>query len=181
MAQRNSKPDKSSPAYLAGKVKSGRHFLLIIVIFTIINLVILLWDQNTYLPFSASIPYHTALVVKAIENDYSTGTWVNGPATMRALLFSFAVLTVYFLCWLFSDKRRGWLIAALVLFIADTLAMFFIYYVFYHGHTSNFLALFFHIWAIVALIQAVRAKEKLEALPYPEAEALAETTTGPEF
>lgn len=181
MARTNNKPDKNSPAYLEAKAKNGRHSLLLIIVFTIINLVMLLLDQDTYFLFSASVPYYTTLLVKAIENGFVNGPWTNGPGTMVALLFSFVILTVFFLCWLLSDKRRGWLVAALVLFIVDTLAMILFTYALYDSPVANIVDLFFHIWAIVELFQAVRAKKKLQALPYPEAEALAENTTGPEF
>lgn len=178
---RTNKPDKNSPAYLASKAKNGRHSLLLIIVFTIINLVMILLDQDTYFLFSASVPYYTTLLVKAIENGFVDGPWTNGPATMQALVFSFVVLTVFFLCWLLSDKRRGWLIAALVLFIVDTLAMVLFTYVLYDTPVSNLVDLFFHIWAIVELFQAVSARKKLQNLPYPETEALSESPTGPEF
>ena len=181
MAQMNSKPDKSSPAYLAGKVKSGRHSLLMIVIFTIINLVLVWLDSGTYFLFSASVPYYVTTLVKAIENDFSAGAWVNGPTTMRALIFSFVVLTVYFLCWLFSDKRRGWLIAALVLFVLDSLAMVLFSLMLYDNLLTNVIDLVFHVWAIVDLSQAIWAAGKLKKLPSPLAQAVSPENNGPEL
>ncbi len=39
------------------------------------------------------------------------------------LAFAVLVLVPYLLCWIFSKKRRGWMIAALVLFAVDTGAL----------------------------------------------------------
>lgn len=181
MAHTAEKPDKHSPEYLAVKAKSGRHSLLLIIIFTIINLVMILADQGTYFLFSASVPYYVTLLLKALENGFSSGTWVNGPATIGALVFSFVVLTVYFLCWLLSDKHRGWLTAALVLFIIDSLAMLVFTWLLYDSMLSNIVDLIFHIWAIAELFQAARAQKKLRKLPFPEVEAIEEGPTGPEF
>lgn len=181
MANATQKPDKNSPEYLAAKAKSGRHSLLLIIIFTIINLVMLLADSGTYFLFSASVPYYVTLLLKALENGFSTGAWVNGPATIGALVFSFVVLTVYFLCWLLSDKHRGWLTTALVLFIIDTIAMLVFCWLLYDNPLPNVVDLVFHMWAIVELFQAIRAQKKLRKLTFPETENLEEGPTGPEF
>lgn len=181
MAQTTQKPDKNSPEALTATAKAGRHSLLLIVIFTIINLVMLLLDSNTYFLFSASVPYYTTLIFKAVENGFSSGAWVNGPLTIAALVFSFVVLTVYFLCWLLSDKHRGWLIAALVLFVIDTFAMLVLCWVIYENPLPNIVDLVFHMWAIVELFQAARARKRLQQLPFPQAEALTEGPTGPEL
>lgn len=181
MARTAEKPNKKSPEYLLSKAKSGRHSLLLIVIFTIINLVMILVDSGTYFLFSASVPYYVTLLLKAIENGFSDGAWVNGPATIGALVFSFVVLTVYFLCWLLSDKHRGWLTAALVLFIIDTIAMMVFTQLLYDNPMSNIIDLVFHVWAITELFQATRARRKLQNMPSPETEAIPEGPTGPEF
>lgn len=181
MAHTAEKPDKNSPEYLAAKAKSGRHSLLLIIIFTIINLVMILADSGTYFLFSASVPYYVTLLLKAIENGFSDGAWVNGPATIAALVFSFIVLTLYFLCWLLSDKHRGWLTAALVMFVVDTAAMLVFTMLLYDNPMSNVVDLIFHVWAIVELFQAARARKKLQNMPFPEVESIDEGPTGPEF
>lgn len=181
MAQPTPKPDKNSPEALMAKAKSGRHSLLLIIIFTIINLVMVLLDSGTYFLFSASVPYYVTLLFKALENGFSSGAWVNGPATIGALVFSFVVLTLYFLCWLLSDKHRGWLITALVLFIIDTIAMMVFCRLLYDDPLPNVVDLVFHMWAIVELFQAIRARKKLQQLPFPKEDPLAEGPTGPEL
>ena len=181
MANATKKPDKNSPEALMAKARSGRHALLLIILFTIINLVMVLLDSGTYFLFSASVPYYVTLMFKAWENGFSVGAWVNGPTTFAALAFSFVVLTLYFLCWLLSGKRRGWLIAALVLFVIDTIAMLCLNWLLYESLLPNVVDLVFHIWAIAELFQAIRAQKKLRKLPLPEAEAIEDTPTGPEF
>ena len=43
---------------LANKFMSARHNLLLVVIFTLVNIVLLVAQSNSYFLFSASIPYY---------------------------------------------------------------------------------------------------------------------------
>lgn len=182
MAKYINKPDKNSPEYLAGKANSGRHSLLLILIFTLVNLVMVLLDTGTYFLFSASVPYYLTLLGKAFDNGFADGAWsVNGTCTIVALVVSVVVLTLYFLCWLLSDKRPGWLTVALVLFVVDTVGMVAFTYLLYDNPAANIIDVVFHVWAIVELFQAVRAHKKLKDLPFPETEALSEPPAGPEL
>lgn len=56
--QKNVNPvDKNSPEYLLKQIAGGRYSLLLILIFTVVNLVLLLVDSDRYFLFSASVPY----------------------------------------------------------------------------------------------------------------------------
>lgn len=88
-------------------------------------------------------------------------------------------MAVYLLCWLLSKERTGWLTAALVLFIVDTVALVVITFALYDSPMGKLVDFLLHIWAIVELIQAVRGSKKLRALPPTEEPR--NVCTGPEF
>ena len=101
----------SSPKY-----KNARASLLIVLAFSLVNVFAVF--ANYYFYFSSRI----ALVLVAIgaQLDIAAGT--------NAFKFVFAFLAIaslvpYLLSWLFSKKKVGWMIVALVLFSVDTLVL----------------------------------------------------------
>ena len=124
MARNNTPVDKNSREYLLRQVANGRYSLLLIVILTVVNLIMTILDTNTYFLFSASVPYYLVFVGMGIENGFVNGAWnVKGTLTYTGLVIALVIVAVYLLCWLLSKKRAGWLTAALVLFIIDTVAL----------------------------------------------------------
>lgn len=156
---KNQTIDKNSREYLERQRASGRNNLLLVVIFTVINLVMLLTESNTYFLFSASVPYYFTAFGMGMDMGMGGSVF-----TVTALVISALILAAYLLCWIFGKKRKGWLIAALVLFIVDsvllvlmTLAMEML--------TESIIDLVFHAWVVVSLCQALSADKKLKALP----------------
>ncbi|MBO5305545.1 MAG: hypothetical protein J6B12_02160, partial [Clostridia bacterium] len=81
------------------------------------------------------------------------------------IAFALAILAIFFICWLLSKKqKRGWLIAALVLFSIDTVGMLY----FYGLYLDVLIDLAFHVWVIVAMILGVVAAGKLKEMPPEE-------------
>ena len=169
MARKNNKGNVSRDE-LTRRITSGRSSLLLILIFTVVNLLFLVTDVDRYFLFSASLPYYLTMMGKGMDNGFMDGAWaVNGTYTITALVLSAAVLVFFLLCWLLSKKRSGWLTAALVLFILDTAALALFTFTLYDNPAVNLMDFIFHIWAIVSLLQAIRASGKLKELP-PEEE-----------
>ena len=163
---RNGSVDKNSQQYLSGKLASGRHSLLLILLFTVVNLVMVLLDSGTYFLFSASVPYYLTLFFKGIDNDFAEGPWPeNGTFTIIALVISGVILLLFLLCWLLSKRRCGWLTVALVLFVVDTLALAWCTFYLVGDPAGNIVDFVFHFWAIWELFTAVRCGKKLKALP----------------
>ena len=176
MAKNNTQVDKNSREYLLRQVANGRCSLLLIVILTVVNLIMTILDTNTYFLFSASVPYYLVFVGMGIENGFVDGAWnVKGTLTYTGLV----IVAVYLLCWLLSKKRAGWLTAALVLFIIDTVALVVIAFALYDSPEGKLVDFLLHIWAIVELVQGVRGSKKLRALPPTEEPR--NICTGPEF
>lgn len=180
MARNNTPVDKNSPEYLLRQVSNGRYSLLLIVILTMVNIVMTLLDTGRYFLFSASVPYHLVFLGMAFENGFVDGAWdVRGSLTYTGLVIALVIVAVYFLCWLLSKKRPGWLTAALVLFVIDTVILVILAFVLYDSPVSELMDLLLHIWAIVELVQAVRGNKKLMELPPTEKPRSA--YTGPEL
>lgn len=158
--------DKNSPDYLRSQVANGRHSLLLILGFTVVNLVMVLLDSGTYFLFSASVPYYLTLFSKGIDNGFVDGAWPeNGPYTIAALIVSAVILVLFLVCWLLSKKRPGWLVPALVLFVVDTLALLWCTFNLLNDSAGNIMDFVFHFWAIWELIRAIRCSSKLKNLP----------------
>ena len=172
--QKNVNPvDKNSPEYLLKQIAGGRYSLLLILIFTVVNLVLLLVDSDRYFLFSASGPYYFTAFGIGMDSALSGGI---GTFTITALVISLLILAVYLLCWILSKKRTGWLTAALVLFCVDTVGLLFLSYIF---ETSNLLDFLLHAWAIYSLANGVYCAGKLKkSAPRPDA---APYCTGPEI
>ncbi len=154
--------DKNSREYLLRKVAGARHSLLLVLIFTVINLVILLADGNSYFLFSASVPYY--LTAFGMVMDMEMGASGVGVFTTTALVISAVILIVYLVCWLLTKKRPAWYVVSAVLFALDTVVLVLVALGF-EMLADSIMDLVFHAWVIVELFQAVSANKKLKNLP----------------
>lgn len=98
------------------KYKNARATLLLVIAFSLIN--VFAYFAGSYFYFSSRI----ALVLVAIGDlvDNSIGT------SLFKIIFgalAIASLVPYLLSWIFSKKKAGWMIVALVLFSVDTLVL----------------------------------------------------------
>ncbi len=156
----NNTIDKNSRAYLERKVASARHNLLLLVVFTVINLVLLLTESGSYFLFSASVPYEITFVGAVI--NYQEFGQIMGTYTYTALVIAAAILGLYVVCWVLAKKKPVWYIVACVLFVLDTLAMVYINLEYLGDYVID---LVFHVFVLVELFQAVIANKKLKNMP----------------
>lgn len=130
------------------KYTRARHSLLIIVILSIVNLFSLVFADMYYL-FSSYI----TLIIGA------TGGYMyleNGETVTLVATIILGVISVlpYLVCWIFSKKKVGWLIASLALFAVDTLLL--IINAITALNLSSILDIAIHILVVVELIIAVK-------------------------
>lgn len=171
MAYQNAAVDKNSREYLEQQVKGGRSTLLAVVLFSVVNLVMLVLGTGTYFLFSASVPYYLTWFGRCMDNGTLDGSGsINGEFTMVGIVVSVVILGLFFLAWLFSRKRKGWLTVSLVLFIADTVALVLISFLLLESPVGNLMDLLFHAFVVWQLFQAVYCARKLNALPSEEDE-----------
>ncbi|MBP3436321.1 MAG: hypothetical protein J6K61_00230 [Clostridia bacterium] len=149
------------------KYNNMRLSLLLIVIFSAVNLFSPL--LGFYMLFSAYIPQTLAQIGAYL---YA----VEGIFILYVLLVTLALLLLvpYLLCWIFSKKNVGWMIAALVLFSVDTLLFLIdLVSILVSGEYTFFLDLIFHVYALVSLIMGVKYGRDMKNETVPDYDALA--------
>ena len=159
---------------LVNKYQSARHNILLVVAFTLINIILLVTNSNSYFLFSASIPYFIVDLGMLLCGKYPQEYYVGELAGIGTLNDTFFVVTLvvaavivllYLLSWIFCKKPRvGWMIFALVFFAIDTIGMLYLMGI----STDAILDIVFHGWVIVSLISGVTAYFKLKKLPEEE-------------
>ena len=179
----------SQRALYEGKYNAARSNLLAVILFTLVNIVLVLTNSNTYFLFSAFIPYFIAMVgmelCGKLPAEYYAEYGSMEPFfdnTVFAVMIGIAALflVVYLLCWLLSKKQKvAWLVVALVLFALDTVSMLLM-----SGDLSNsIIDIVFHVWVIYYLISGISAYKKLKDLPEEEEQVVdaAEAVETPEI
>lgn len=167
------------------KYNSARGNLLLVILFTAVNVLLLVANTGSYFLFSAFIPYmlvdegmfYTGRYPAEIYEEYFPDMAFLGDNLFYALIcVSITILALYFLCWLFSkNNRAGWIVTALVFFSLDT-AGYLLYGLLYGMlDVSSIIDVLFHVWVLYYLINGLVANAKLKKLPAEE-EAPAEAT-----
>lgn len=151
------------------KYNSARGNLLLVVVFTIINLVLLVTNSDTYFLFSAYVPYFVAGMGMLLCGKYPAEYYEDlgqteffGNGVFVGFVSVAVIITLlYLLAWFLSKKeRRGWLIFALVIFIIDTVCMFAVN----DFAFESIIDIVFHIWVIVSLTGGISACKKMKAI-----------------
>ena len=166
---------------LTNKYMGARHNLLLVVIFTAVNIGLLVAQSNSYFLFSASIPYYLVDLGMYLCGKYPMEYYADlgavefFPNSFLAVMIVIAVviLALYLLAWILSKKPRvGWMIFALVIFALDTLFMLLIMGI----SADMILDVVFHGWVVISLISGISAYSKLKKLPEeaPEEQLLEE-------
>lgn len=153
---------------LENQYKSGVSNLLLVVGFTVVNLVLLISNSNRYFLFSAYLPYFIAdmgmYLCGRYPEEYYYGDEVFLDGTYFIIMVALAVIMalVYLLCWFMAKKKKvGWLIFGLVFFCLDTVA-----FIVLNGLSSDgIIDIVFHVWVIATLINGIRNFYKLKRLP----------------
>lgn len=170
MNNNNPAVDKNSREYQENLIKTCRSNLLLVVVFTVVNLAMLLGGSDSYWLFSASIPYYA--VAFGMEFDALTA----GTYTATALVIAAAIVVAYLLAWLLSKKRSGWLTVALVLFCLDCVCLVGLMVWLQVGLMDCLLDMLFHAWVVLYLVRGVMAARKLKNMPAPMPEGYRGTT-----
>ncbi len=173
---RQAQPIQSPLQTLAGKYIAARYNLLLIVIFTLINLILLVIPSasESYFLFSASVPYILTLLGMFLcgrmpedyyfseEGEELLHTFLPQGFFWTAFVISLMIVALYaLLCFLSREHRVGALIAALVLFAIDT-----VLFLFWYGIALEMLLdILFHGWVLVILVQGIMAHFKAKAMP----------------
>lgn len=145
------------------KYKSARTSLIIILVASVINIFSIAFADSYFL-FSS---YFTTLLA-------ALGATLYVEAGSMALFVVFALLALvslvpYLLCFIFSKKHPGWMIAALVLFSLDTLLLLLDFAAaLLIGDFGMIIDMLFHVYALVCLAIAVKHGMAARKTPQPE-------------
>lgn len=145
---------------LLQKYNSTRVNLILAVALTVANIVLYIAGSETMMLFSASIPFYAVII----------GSAVTVPA-FAIIFYAIAAvsLVVYLLSWIFSKKRFGWLIPALVFFVIDTVVMIVMYI--WAEDFSGVMDIVLHAYILYSLFVGVISGSKLKKMPPEEVEA----------
>ena len=159
---------------LQTKYKKTRSNLLLVVAFTVINIILLVAKSDTYFLFSATIPYLIVglgmLICGMYPDEYYVEELLDPPYLPQSAFWVFLILALiitllYLVSWIFSKNNKvGWLIFSLILFLLDTVGMLF----FIGIDIGNIIDVIFHAWIIVSLSIGIHAHFKLKKLPPDE-------------
>lgn len=171
----NANQNVSERQLLESKYAGARSNLLLVVAFTVINIVLLVSKSYTYFLFSAFIPYFLTdlgmflcgMYPEEVYADLFMDGFLDQSFFAITIVIAAVILAGYLLAWIFSKKHRvGWVIFALVFFGLDTIGMLLI-----NGFAMDSIVdILFHGWVIFSLINGIVAHYKLKKLP-SEAEA----------
>lgn len=145
------RPAKGTTAYMQWQYNVCRGNLLMAVVFTVINLAMLLADSTSYFLFSIAVPYWGTLL-----GD------VFGYADLM-LAVALVLLVVYTLCFFLSKKHLWAMVVALVLFILDSVALIG-FTVLLELYSDMILDILMHIWVLYYLVQGIRYSGKLKSM-----------------
>lgn len=143
-------------ARLARKVKSERSALITLVIFSVVNIFLIVANINLMFLFTLEIPYVSVVLCQYISQE--TG---NSLPLLISLIGSLLFISLFFMSYLLSARRFWPCVLALVLFCVDVAVLLFEMLV-NAGSIAQYLINFaFHIWGLVYLINLVRNTPKL--------------------
>ncbi len=158
---------------LENKYKSSVANLLLVLLFSVVNIVFLITNSDTYFLFSAFLPYFSVDCGMYLCGKYPAEYYLGDEVFLDQSFFivtiavAVVMLLIYLLCWIFAKKKKvGWLIFSLVFFIIDTVSMLILTEI----GTESIIDIVFHIWVIVSLIMGVNAYKKMKNLPEEVAE-----------
>ena len=169
---------------LTAKYNTARWNLLLVVAFTLVNIFILAFGGGTYFLFSASVPFLITTYGVILCGKMPAGFYEELGVSQDMLLpqgamtvfvvIAVVITSLYFVFWLFSKKKSGFMVAALVFFAIDSLVML-------SGmgiSIDTAIDILMHAWVLYYLISGVSAHKKLKALPEEDEPVLVYTGDG---
>ena len=162
-------------------LRNARYNLVALILFSCVNIILLLINSDSYFLFSAVVPYRLALygmlLTGHIPDAFPEGQeieYLPDSLLVVMLVIAAVILLLYLLFFFLSKKHFGFLIAALVFFVIDCVYMG--YTIFSIGFESgDIIDIALHACILCYLISGVIAGVKLTKPVMPIEEAVAGT------
>lgn len=144
-------------ADLERRYKNARSNLLLVVIFSAVNILLLLLDTGISFLFSATFPTFMVQLGLLFKSDALLTQW-------GGLFFAigFVAVGVYGLFYVFSKKHKPFMLVALVFFVVDT--GFLLWLLTLGFDASVIIDIVFHTWVLWYLSRGVQAWWRLKKL-----------------
>jgi len=137
------------------RFRGARGTLLLVVVFTTVNLFLAAFGTSFYMLFSATVPQIFLGLGLGLADEFQNNIFLIAGATA-----AFAGVFLYLLCWSLANRYRVFILFALVLFSIDTLVC--VAFVFIGGFDLWYLVeIAFHVWILFGLVNGVIAWAKL--------------------
>lgn len=175
--------DRTKKSNLQTRYNSAVSNLLLVIGFSVINIVLLITNGNSYFLFSAFIPYFAVdygmyfcgLYPEEYYADVPDMEFADKSFLVLTVAVAAVILLIYLLCWYLGKKKKiGAVIFALIFFLIDTVAMFALSGV----SSDSIFDILVHIWVIYYLIMAIVTYNRMKKTPEisPEEEMVEEST-----
>lgn len=137
---------------LEQKYFADRSWLLVIAVFTLINIVLIFSETDRSFYFSAFIP----MIASVLSHYFFDGTL----KMLTVVLFCGLAVIIYLISYLFSKRNYFWILIAAVLYTVDLVAMIsFIVYMQYQSYWT--LDIILHVIAAFFLYRGFFVGKKL--------------------
>ncbi|MDR0273728.1 MAG: hypothetical protein LBI27_10515 [Clostridiales bacterium] len=151
--------DSGEIARQAVKFKTARANLLLVVVFTTINVFLAFSEAGVYLLFSAMIP----LLILELAQIFAFELG-NDIFTVFGLVGALIAIGAYLLCWALSKNAKFFMVIALIFFSIETLVFAVFFFLGLAGggfEGSMIIEIAFHGWILYYLVTGTLAWLKL--------------------
>lgn len=158
-------PAVSYRSHLQQQINISRRTLLGVIILTFVNMGLLLRSGETYLVFSASVPYYLTWLGKAMDNSFAPVWTQNGVYTATGAAVGACVLALYLLLWLLSKKNGKWLWVASGFLCVDLMMLIAVAVLVLQSIGGSLVDILVYLVAIGQIGKGASAWKKLQTQP----------------
>ena len=142
----------------AVKFEKARNNLLLVIIFTTVNLFLITVDAGIYFLFSATIPQLIVQIGKEVILE--TGSNI---VFIICTIIAAVIVILYVVFWLLAKNIRVFILIALIYFSFDSLLLLYLILI-QEFEFSFLLEIAFHVWILFCLISGTKAWANLRSV-----------------
>ena len=182
------KPIKTKEMF-ARDLKISNGNVLMMIVFTLVNIVLILVNADISFPFSAAVPMYLVLLFSELcgmrsdefyeanyGSDWQTIEFFESGLFWAVVAIALIMVAIYFVLWYFSKKKKAFTIVLTVLYAIDTLGLLGFCTLVYAFDFYAIIDFAFHAWVFYYLILALKAWDGMEYAP-SEGELAAQVKT----
>jgi hypothetical protein len=138
--------------------EKARNNLLFVIFFTVINLILSVFDAQVTFLFSATLPQVIFEIGKTLASEMENNIFMT-----VGLIIASIIVSIYFVFWILAKRIRAFILVALIFFSIDSLVLLFL--ILSAEFSASFLLeIGFHGWILYYLINGVKAWVKMSGV-----------------